>query len=110
MNLSQIYQTYDYVDDGYNNLGRWIEDAAQAAGRQPAGGSLENLIMDAKIAHLQMILGVVNRMAGNSFMVKGWSVTLVAALFALAAADTNPLSGGACLDIGNGSQPVGWRG
>ena len=30
-------------------------------------------------------------MAGNSFLIKGWSVTLVAALFALAAANTNPL-------------------
>ena len=28
-------------------------------------------------------------MAGNSFLIKGWSVTLVAALFALAAANTN---------------------
>jgi len=47
--------------------------------------------MEQKIAHLQMIQGVINRMAGNSFLIKGWSVTLVAALFALAAADTNPL-------------------
>ena len=30
-------------------------------------------------------------MAGNSFLIKGWSVTLVSALFALAAAGTNPL-------------------
>ena len=47
--------------------------------------------MEAKIAHLQMIQGVINRMAGNSFLIKGWSVTLVAALFALAAAGSNPL-------------------
>ena len=36
-----------------------------------------------------MIQGVINRMAGNSFLIKGWSVTLVSALFALAAAGTN---------------------
>ena len=42
-----------------------------------------------KIAHLQMIQAVITRMAGNSFMVKGWTVTLVTALFALAAADAN---------------------
>ena len=30
-------------------------------------------------------------MASNSFLIKGWSVTLVAALFALAAAGTNEL-------------------
>jgi hypothetical protein len=41
--------------------------------------------MDAKIAHLEFIQGVVNRMGSNSFLLKGWSVTLVAALFALAA-------------------------
>ena len=44
---------------------------------------------ETKIAHLQMIQAVVMRMAGNSFMVKGWTVTLVTALFALAAADVN---------------------
>ena len=44
---------------------------------------------ETRIAHLQMIQAVVTRMAGNSFLVKGWSVTLVAALFALAAAGGN---------------------
>ena len=46
--------------------------------------------MDGKIAHLEMIQAVITRMAGNSFLIKGWSVTLVAALFALAAANTSP--------------------
>ncbi len=32
--LSSIYSTYDYVaDNGYQNLGAWIEAAARAAGR-----------------------------------------------------------------------------
>ena len=32
--LSQIYPTYDWIDDdGYNNLGDWIEKAAKEAGR-----------------------------------------------------------------------------
>lgn len=32
--LSEIYPTYDWVDDdGYNNLGDWVEDAANDAGR-----------------------------------------------------------------------------
>ncbi|MBN9461073.1 MAG: hypothetical protein J0H00_07580 [Burkholderiales bacterium] len=31
----------------------------------------------------------VNRMAGNLFLLKGWSITLIAALFALAAKDAN---------------------
>ncbi len=36
-----------------------------------------------------MIQGVINRMASNSFFLKGWSVILVSALFALAAKDSN---------------------
>lgn len=39
--------------------------------------------------HLSMIQGVVNRLAGNSFALKGWSVTLVSALLALAAKDAD---------------------
>ena len=41
--------------------------------------------MDNKRAHLQMIQAIVDRMSGNSFLLKGWSVVLVSALFALAA-------------------------
>ncbi len=44
-----------------------------------------------KIRHLEMIQGVINRMSSNSFMLKGWSVTLVAGIFALAAKDTDKL-------------------
>ncbi|WP_420449045.1 hypothetical protein [Candidatus Palauibacter sp.] len=47
--------------------------------------------MEHKVAYLQMIQAVIARMASNSFLIKGWSVTLVAALFALAAAGTNEL-------------------
>ncbi|MEM1180973.1 MAG: hypothetical protein AAGM22_21715 [Acidobacteriota bacterium] len=46
--------------------------------------------MDDKAVHLQMIQGVISRMAGNSFLIKGWSITLVSALFALADPKTNP--------------------
>lgn len=40
--------------------------------------------------HLEFIQNVITRMASNSFLLKGWTVTLVAALFALAAQNTNP--------------------
>ena len=40
-----------------------------------------------QIAHLGFIQGVINRMGSNSFLLKGWSITLVAACFALAAKD-----------------------
>ena len=47
--------------------------------------------MQQKHAHLEMIQAIINRMATNSFHLKGWSVTLVAALFALAAKDSTPV-------------------
>jgi hypothetical protein len=44
---------------------------------------------DSKGQHLELIQAIVGRMAGNSFMLKGWSVTLAAGLFALAARDSD---------------------
>lgn len=43
--------------------------------------------MAAKFKHLEMIQAIIKRMAKNSFLLKGWSITLVTALFALAAKD-----------------------
>ena len=34
--------------------------------------------------YLNMLQGIINRLAGNSFSVKGWSMTLVSALLGLA--------------------------
>ena len=39
--------------------------------------------------HLDFVQQIITRMAGNSFLLKGWSVTLTAGLFALAAKDSN---------------------
>ncbi len=39
--------------------------------------------LEIKIAHLGFIQGVINRMGNNSFLVKGWFVTLMTAVFAL---------------------------
>jgi hypothetical protein len=36
------------------------------------------------LEHLKLVQGVISRMGQNSFALKGWSVTLVAALMALA--------------------------
>ena len=47
--------------------------------------------MENKRAHLEMIQAVINRMSVNSFLLKGWSVVLVSALFALAAGDSEAL-------------------
>lgn len=45
--------------------------------------------MDAKLKHLEFIQNVITRMNSNSFLIKGWTITLVSALFALAAKDAN---------------------
>ena len=42
-----------------------------------------------KIKHLEFIQNVITRMNTNSFLIKGWVITLVSALFALAAKDSN---------------------
>jgi len=42
-----------------------------------------------KHKHLEFIQTAVNRMASNLFLLKGWTITLIAALFALSAKDAN---------------------
>ncbi|MBQ5557444.1 MAG: hypothetical protein IIT36_02425 [Aeriscardovia sp.] len=44
--------------------------------------------MENKINHLKFVQGVINRMANNSFMLKGWTVTLVVGIFVFAEKDT----------------------
>ena len=41
--------------------------------------------MNNKIKHLEFIENVINRMAKNSFMLKGWAVTLVVGVIAVVA-------------------------
>lgn len=45
--------------------------------------------MENKRKHLEFLQGAINRMAGNLFLLKGWTITLIAALFALSAKDSN---------------------
>ena len=41
-----------------------------------------------RLKHLKFVQGVINRLSTNSSLLKGWSVILVSALFALSAADS----------------------
>lgn len=43
-----------------------------------------------KIQHLEMIQRIITRMADNSFKIKGWVITIIAALAALSVDKTNP--------------------
>jgi hypothetical protein len=42
-----------------------------------------------KRAHLLMIQNIIDRLSQNSFLIKGWTISIVAALLALAAQNTN---------------------
>lgn len=46
-----------------------------------------------KIAHLEMIQGIVNRLSQNSFLLKGWTVVVVSGLLAVGAARTESFLG-----------------
>lgn len=37
--------------------------------------------MEKKIKHLEMIQSIISRMSGNLFLLKGWAITLIVALF-----------------------------
>jgi len=47
--------------------------------------------MEKKLKHLEFIQQAINRMASNLFLLKGWTVTLIAAMFALAAKESRDL-------------------
>lgn len=47
--------------------------------------------MEKKLKHLEFIQQTVNRMASNLFLLKGWTVTLIAAMFALAAKESKDI-------------------
>ena len=47
--------------------------------------------MKCKLKHLDLIQGIINRMASNSFSLKNWTVVLVSALFALAAKNSDTI-------------------
>jgi hypothetical protein len=44
--------------------------------------------MESKLKHLEFIQAAINRMAQNSFVFKGWAVTVAAGLSAFGAVDT----------------------
>jgi len=47
--------------------------------------------MDAKLKHLEFIQEAIKRMAGNSFLLRGWSITLVIAIITLASQTYKPI-------------------
>ncbi len=47
-------------------------------------------MLDDRVKHLEFIQAAITRLSGHSFLVKGWSITLTAALFVLASKDQRP--------------------
>ena len=47
--------------------------------------------MESKLKHLELVQAVISRMANNSFMLKGWAVTLISGIFVLSGKDTDKL-------------------
>jgi hypothetical protein len=45
-------------------------------------------IDNGRLKHLEIVQQAITRMAGNSFFLKGWSVTLLSALLAIAVKDS----------------------
>jgi len=45
--------------------------------------------MEKKLKHLEMIQNVISRMAGNLFFLRGWTITLLAALLAIFSQNIN---------------------
>ena len=45
--------------------------------------------MESKIRHLEMLQSVISRMSNNSFLLKGWAITLLAGFYALAGNNTD---------------------
>jgi hypothetical protein len=56
-------------------------------------GPLQRSISDMKVQHLQMVQAVITRMNHNSFLIKGWTITLVAAFLALGVNNKTPRMG-----------------
>jgi hypothetical protein len=46
--------------------------------------------MDKKVKHLEMIQSIINQIANHSFMIRGWCLTLVSALFSIAIIAADP--------------------
>jgi hypothetical protein len=46
--------------------------------------------VEKQLKHLEMTQAIITRMANNSFVIKGWCVTLVSALIALSLQNSNP--------------------
>ena len=50
----------------------------------------DRFMKDRVIKHLEMLQGVINRLGHNSFLIKGWSLTIIAAGIIFLGLSTSP--------------------
>ncbi len=62
-----------------------MDEKVQSAAQIPSKIDAET------VKHLELIQAVITRMSANSFLLKGWTVTLVAGIFAVAAGNRSYL-------------------
>lgn len=62
-----------------------VQPVAESRTSMETGRGLEEI----EIKHLELVQSVISRMAQHSFQLKGWSVTVVAAIIALAAKESS---------------------
>jgi len=65
----------------------WLLRLLRATQGSPVMSNQAPLNGDAKYKHLELISAVIGRMANNSFLFKGWSITIATGLAAFAAVD-----------------------
>ena len=46
-------------------------------------GRKEEIMKEDKIRYIELIQNIINRLANNSFLLKGWVITLLVAIFSL---------------------------
>lgn len=75
----------------YSTLGEPDDIEAKYMGNSPTTTKDTGDLVTAELVarHLELIQATIGRMANNSFLLRGWNVTLAAGLFALAAKDSN---------------------
>ncbi|HKR51134.1 MAG TPA: hypothetical protein VJT72_16410 [Pseudonocardiaceae bacterium] len=66
------------MHDGY--------DHEVAHNKAPSGGdnSFDETAREENVKHLEMIQAIISRLAGNSFLIKAWTVTVAAAAYGIA--------------------------
>lgn len=77
---------YSTAQEGIaNNFGTFMSTASARGETSPK----TNQKREDRVKHLEIVQSVVSRMAGNSFLIKGWSITIAAAFLAMAAKDSD---------------------